>query len=64
MLKDDAPCFMDICFEGFQQFRKEKMKAIQESIAQGDFMIHPKIIASNWLNHEFQNFQIPEQIEE
>ena len=63
MVMDDNPSLMDVCLESFFKFRQEKIKALRESIAQGDFMIHPKIIASNWLNADLDAFQIPEQIE-
>lgn len=54
MLKDDTTSVINFCMENFQKFREERLRDLQAAINQGDFMIHPKIIASNWLNSKLE----------
>jgi anti-sigma28 factor (negative regulator of flagellin synthesis) len=58
MLQDDTTSMVQVCVENFQKFREERLRDLQAAINQGDFMIHPKIIASHWLNFEMLNCSI------
>lgn len=51
-LQEDTTLFFNQCMETVQHFREEKIQQLKDALLSGDFMIHPKVIASNWLNAE------------
>ena len=51
-LQEESTLFFHQCMETVQHFREEKIQQLKEALLNGQFMIHPKVIASNWLNLE------------
>ena len=50
MLNDNDLSAVSFCIENFHKFREESLRNLQIAINQGEFIIHPKMIARNWLN--------------
>lgn len=55
-IQDETNQLLNHCVEGFQKFRDEKIQRLKEALLSEDFIIHPKIIANNWLNLDESEF--------
>jgi hypothetical protein len=51
-IPDETSHLISQCVEGFQKFRDQKLQFLKESLLNENFIIHPKIIANNWLNQD------------
>lgn len=55
-IPDETGHLISQCVEGFQKFRDEKLQLLRDALLNEHFIIHPKIIANNWLNQEDSGF--------